>query len=107
MNAQLAINFASTAPYARHSATSKAAAKAVEPRMGTQKATVLIIIRRCSQPSHGGGVGLTDEQICMFTELSGDTVRPRRGALADAGLIKKQGTRKTTSGRDADVWVAV
>ena len=101
MNAQLAINFATTAPYARGSSTSKAAAKAVEPRMGTQKYNILQDLKQC------GATGATDEQIALALDLKGDTVRPRRGALHAAYAIRKSGTRKTLSGRDADVWVAV
>ena len=96
---QLAMTF--TAPYARNSATSKAAAKAVEPRIGTQKYNILAYIASSKNN------GVTDEQIAHALGYSGDTVRPRRGSLADAWLIRKQGTRKTTSGRDADIWVAV
>ena len=90
-----------TAPYARNSATSKAAAKAVEPRIGTQKYEVLQYLKQC------GKTGATDEELALALCLSGDTVRPRRGSLADAWLIYKHGTRKTTSGREADVWVAL
>ena len=88
-----------TAPYAFGSATSKAAAKAVEPRVGTQKYEVLQYIKQC------GDRGATDEELELALCLSGDTVRPRRGSLADAWLIRKSGTRKTTSNRNADVWV--
>ena len=99
---QLAIDFQSyTAPYARRSATSKAAAKAVEPRIGTQIAKVLGYIKLCAE------AGATDDEIERGTHMGGSTVRPRRGELAMRGLIQKSGTRKTLSGRDADVWVAV
>jgi hypothetical protein len=100
---QLAIDFESriSAPYARHSSTSRAASQAIEPRIHTQRYEVMQCIKQC------GSRGATDAEISALLSLSGDTVRPRRGSLAAAGLIEKSGTRKTASGRDADVWVAV
>ena len=83
------------------SATSKAAAKEIAPVAGTQRAMILDAIRLY------GDYGLTDLGIREYCALSGDTVRPRRGELLKAGLIRDSGkTRKTASGRDAVVWVA-
>jgi predicted transcriptional regulator len=87
------------APYAPHSATSKAAAKAIESRISPQQEKILHYLQECRK------IGATDEQISDATGLSGDSVRPRQGELRDQLLIKKDGTRKTRSGRDADVWV--
>ena len=96
---QLSINF--TAPYARGSATSRAAAKAIEPVAGTQRALILNEILLCED------FGCTDAHLQRVLVLSGDTVRPRRGELLKAGLIVGSGrTRKTSSGRAATVWVA-
>jgi hypothetical protein len=51
--------------------------------------------------------GATDEEICDIAGLPGNTVRPRRGELVLAGLVKASGrTRATRSGRQAVVWVA-
>ena len=97
---QLCMTF--TAPYARHSATSKAAAKAIAPVAGTQRALVLSEIKCMCE------YGRTDGELQAICGLAGDTVRPRRGELLKAGLIRDSGkTRKTASGRDAVVWVAV
>lgn len=96
---QLSINF--TAPYVRGSHTSRAAAKAIEPVAGTQRAAVLAEIRIAGQR------GRTDCEIQAMCMLPGDSVGPRRGKLVEDGLIVDSGrTRKTASGRDAVVWVA-
>ena len=51
--------------------------------------------------------GLTDQEIGDLLGLAGDSVRPRRGELHNKHRIKEAGTRKTRSGRDATVWVAI
>ena len=92
----------SSAPYQRHSATSKAAAKAIEPVAGTQRGRMLAQIKEF------GFFGMTDQDFSRICFLPGDSVRPRRGELLKAGLIVNSGrTRKTPKGRDAVVWVAV
>lgn len=92
----------SSAPYKPHSATSRAAAKAIEPVAGTQRALILEEIRIMYS------YGRTDSELQFFCSLAGDTVRPRRGELFKDGLIVDSGrTRKTASGRNAVVWVAV
>ena len=102
MNAQLAINFATTAPYARGSSTSKAAAKAVEPRIGTDRARVLDCIKSC------GARGATDDDVQAALGMDGSTQRPRRVSLAEAGLVQRFGIKRLTrKGSLADVWVAV
>ena len=54
-----------------------------------------------------GVLGATDEEIEQLTGLSGNTVRPRRNELAAADMIVKAGyTRRTRSGRRAEVWIA-
>ena len=81
--------------------TSKAAAKAIEPSAEVLRGQVLAYIR--SQ----GERGATDEEIQQALEMQGNTERPRRGELVEAGLVKKSdATRKTSSGRAASVWVA-
>ena len=92
----------SSAPYQPHSATSTSAAKAIEPVAGTQRALIVERIRDAQS------LGMTDGEIQYECEMAGDTVRPRRGELQKDGLIVDSGrTRKTASGRDAVVWVAV
>jgi hypothetical protein len=46
----------------------------------------------------------TDEQVQDALGLDPNTQRPRRVELAQAGLIKKVGVRKTRAGRQAAVW---
>ncbi len=52
----------------------------------------------------GAPMGLTDEEIVMVTGLGPNTARPRRVELATAGRIVPAGTRRTRSGRSAQVW---
>ena len=78
--------------------TSKAAGQAVELKADSLRAMVFVTIRRFG--------GLTDAEIQRETGLDGNTERPRRRELEQAGLIKPSGTRKTASGRQAVVWVA-
>ena len=56
---QLAIDFdtGGTAPFQRHSRTSRRAAEAMEPRAGTKRAQVLGFLRAC------GSRGATDEEM--------------------------------------------
>lgn len=87
-------------PAQRHSATSVAAAEAVKPAAGRLRAEVLAAIRRA------GRAGLTDAEGQAATGIGGDTWRPRRRELQDAGLIRDSGKRRTTGhGREAVVWV--
>ena len=46
----------------------------------------------------------SDEAIGLALGLSGDTVRPRRGALRDAGRIVQDGECVTVKGRRAVTW---
>ena len=85
-----------------HSATSKDAARLIEPTRGTLRERVLEVIR-------GNAVlgGLTDEEGMEITGLPPSTYRPRRVELVEANLIVDSGrTRRTKSGRQAVVWVA-
>ena len=83
----------------RHSDTSKAAAADIAPAAGTLRAQVLAFI------DSRGAKGATDEEIAQGTGINPSTARPRRVELATRGLIVKAGTRKTASGRMADVWI--
>lgn len=80
--------------------TSVAAAAKVAPAVGTQARLVFDAIRSA------GERGLIDEETCRATGLHDNSVRPRRGSLASAGLIRKAGTRENVAGNDCDVWVA-
>jgi hypothetical protein len=85
----------------RHGARPTSAAPEVEalPRSGTQRARVLEAIRSA------GRRGLTDEEIEDALHLGGNTERPRRKELEEAGLILGSGDRRDTStGRAAIVW---
>lgn len=85
-----------------HSATSKAAAQAAESVSPTQRQLVHSLI------ALAGERGLTDEEIQTASDLNPSTERPRRVELVDAGFVMDSGrTRKTSSGRNAVVWVAV
>jgi hypothetical protein len=87
------------APAQRHSATSLAAAKSVEPNANTDRRRILLAIR------DAGVRGLTDEELQFGLNLPGDTERPRRNELLEKGLIWKSATtRPTRSGHEATVW---
>jgi hypothetical protein len=51
-----------------------------------------------------GDQGATDEECQRELGMNPSTQRPRRGELADAGLIIESGTRLTVSRRRATVW---
>lgn len=88
-------------PYVRHSDTSKSAAEAIEPKVGTLRRKVLDRIRLT------GSYGVTDEQGWHALNMDQNTYRPRRIELWRAGLVKDSGKRRrTTKGRTAVVWVA-
>ena len=91
-----------SAPYQKHSPTSKAAAHAIEPKSHTLRRKVLDFIKVAPR------YGATDEEIQIALEMEGSTERPRRIELLEQGLIKDSGkTRETRKGRQATVWVAV
>lgn len=84
----------------RHSATSIAAARDIEPATHTLRAQVLAHIR-----SSGGA---TDEEIQTALGMEGSTQRPRRVELIRQGLIRDSGRKRLTSSRrQAVVWEAI
>jgi hypothetical protein len=87
------------APAQRHSATSKAAADGIKLLAAGLRGKVLSFI------DSRGEAGATDEEISVGTGINPSTARPRRVELATRGLIVKSGTRRTASGRMADVWM--
>jgi hypothetical protein len=91
--------FAQRAPSARGSMTSAQAADSLSPKTLTAlQAKVLRFLETC------GAFGATDEEMQLALGMNPSTQRPRRIELARRGLIVTCGTRKTTSGRNADVW---
>ncbi len=81
-----------------HSATSKAAADALQPKLSALQARVLVCFRVA------GSYGLTDNELDDFV-LHG-TLRPRRCELTAKGLLVDSGiTRPGPSGRPMTVWV--
>lgn len=87
-----------------HSPTSKAAAEAIEPKIGSLRRQVLDYLRHC------GVSGATDDEMQLPKELGGldmdpSTQRPRRIELVNTGWVRDSGKRrKTRSGRLAVVW---
>lgn len=76
--------------------TSVKASHAAYPRSGSQKEAVLLAINSC--PS-------TDEELAQALNLDLNSIRPRRGELADGGWVENSGfTRKTAQHNDAIVW---
>jgi hypothetical protein len=98
MQTQLAIDF--TAPYQRHSATSKAAARGLTPsKVDQDRQSILFALQLYPD-------GLTDDGLQQITHLPGDSERPRRISLQKDGLIRDSGRKeRTRSGKSAVVWV--
>lgn len=87
--------------YQPHSATSKAAAREIEYTAKTLRARVY----RCIL-NHGNR-GRTDEEIQLGLKMM-RTPSSLRVELVEKGLVKDSGRRrKTTSKREAVVWVSV
>ena len=85
------------APYQSHSATSRAAAEAIKPRLNALQARVYAYIKATG--------GCTDEEIIDAAKMSPSTIRPRRIELVDMGLVEDSGsTKHTRSGRSATIW---
>lgn len=85
-------------PFVRSSETSRAAALSMYDHAPTQKELVLAAIRTYGPVS--------DQRIAELTGLPGDSVRPRRVALLNDGLIEQSGEGVTTAGRKCALWVA-
>ena len=81
--------------------TSNAAAASVKPITGRQRRMMLGYFQR-------HGVDYTDEELMIYLHdvISPNAIRPRRGELVEAGMIRDSGVRrKTQSGRQAIVWI--
>jgi len=91
--------FATRAPSVNGSATSAAAADSLGPKtLSAMQSKVLRFLETC------GAFGATDEEMQTRLGMNPSTQRPRRIELARRGLVVTCGVRKTTSGRNADVW---
>ena len=91
-----------SAPCQVHSQTSREAADAIVPQSATLRRAVLEFLRS------RGFDGATDEQMQDGIPMPASTQRPRRVELVEANLVRDSGTtRKTKSGRNAVVWVAL
>lgn len=88
-------------PYQFHSGTSRAAAESIRPTAEAMRQRVLEYLRLRA------GLGATDDEGQRDMEMAGNTYRPRRCELVEAGLVRDSGTtRPTASGRKAVVWLA-
>lgn len=90
--------FTQRAPAARGSITSAQAADSLGP------ATLNAMQRRVLELLQATPEGLTDEEMQKRLGMNPSTQRPRRIELAGRGLVIEAGTRKTASGRNANVW---
>ena len=93
-------------PY-QQAKTSREAAEKIRPSVGTLRALVLDAI------TTAGRDGMTDHEVQHALMMNPSTQRPRRVELANGGFIEKKldslynpFTRKTPSGRKAQVWIA-
>ena len=86
-------------PAQQHSVTSMQAADALDTkRLNALHRQVLAFLRQ------RGDLGATDEEMQLGIPMAPSTQRPRRVELARRGLLVEAGVRKTSSGRNANVW---
>lgn len=89
-----------TAPYQRHSETSREAAESMRLDTSTLQLRLLLWLEK-----HGPA---TDETMQWDIPMSANTQRPRRVEVVRLGLVRDSGEkRKTRSGRSAVVWEVV
>lgn len=90
--------FAVEPPHQAHSPTSAASAAETKPRFGKNMLKVLAALSERD--------GLTDEEGCEASNMTGNSYRPARVACENLGLIvKTDATRKTKSGRNAAIYM--
>jgi hypothetical protein len=80
-----------------HPDTSHLAAAEIEPKSGTLRRLVLDYVT--SRPD-----GATDLDIQRDLHLDGNTERPRRVELVDAGWLADSGERRLQAGRWRIIW---
>jgi hypothetical protein len=83
-----------------HPDPSRAAAERVTPRTGTQRARVLDYVRWASE-TWRDNPGATDAEVQRALGMDGNTERPRRIELVNAGHLEDSGRRRD----GAIVWV--
>lgn len=89
-----------SSPYVRGSETSKQAAEKIDNSSDAIRAVVLECMR------DAGEEGRTDQETQVLLSMTGNTQRPRRRELEDAGFVVDSGrVRKTMSNRNSVVWV--
>jgi transcription initiation factor IIE alpha subunit len=87
-------------PFQKHSETSRQAARDVSAKPMREIVLEALIDR--------GNRGATDDELQTALGMDPSTERPRRVELERAGLVIDSGERrKTRSGREAVVWMAV
>jgi transcription initiation factor IIE alpha subunit len=87
-------------PFQKHSETSRQAARDVLAKPMREIVLEALI--------HRGNRGATDDELQTALGMDPSTERPRRVELERAGLVIDSGERrKTRSGREAVVWMAV
>lgn len=88
------------APAQEHSEESKAAARSQSAtKLHRDRLMVFTALKTA------GIDGATDEELQLATGLDGNTERPRRIELVKENLITRHGTRPTTRGKAAAVWI--
>jgi hypothetical protein len=93
--------FAPRPPSARGSVTSAAAADSLDGE------TLNAMQRRVLELLQATPEGLTDEEMQRRLGMNPSTQRPRRIELARRCLVVTCGTRRTASGRNANVWKSI
>tara|TARA_R110000824_G_scaffold221257_1_gene408353 strand:+ start:171 stop:467 length:297 start_codon:yes stop_codon:yes gene_type:complete len=89
--------FDQPAPFQRSSDTSRAAAKAIQPKSKNLRKRVFDYIKKCER--HGA----TNNEIAAATGMLVSTVCARRNELAKTYCIRNTGRRREGS----SVWIAV
>lgn len=85
-------------PYSNQTTSKKAARTASRRKAETDRENVFAYIK-ANKP--------IDEETQIALGLNGNTERPRRRELVQAGRVVDSGlTRKTKQGHDATIWVA-
>jgi hypothetical protein len=77
-------------------ATSRAAARGISVRSGTQRGSILRALLDSGY--------LTDHELCNATALEPSSERPRRVELVDLGLVSTRGTTKVHGGTEWTIW---